>query len=242
MAQNRIKNTFRAAIGTTIPVFMGYIPLGMAFGLLLAAQGYGVGWAFFMSVIIFAGSGQIFGVSLLAMGTKLPQVAVLTLVLNLRHVVYGLSMFDKFRNMGWRKPYMIFSLTDETYALLASEQAPDGVVQEDYFFAIALLDHCYWILGSVLGAALGGALGAIPQGVEFAMTALFLVIVIGQWQTQKDHIPALLGFGAALLSRMVFGAGNEMLLGALFLIVLVLAIRKPAQQPMQTQMEQEGRA
>lgn len=220
------RKTLLAAFHTTIPVLMGYLAIGMAFGLMLQSVGYGVGWAFLMSLAIYAGSGQYLGVSLLAAGVPLAQTAFLTLMINFRHLVYGLSMLEKFRGMGKRKLYMIFSLTDETYALLSAAKAPEGVEEHDYYFAIALLDHSYWILGSVFGSVLGAALGFDTTGVDFAMTALFLVIAVGQWRSVGSHLPALLGAAATLVSLLAVGA-EDMLLPALGVIVLVLTLMRP---------------
>ena len=152
------RKTLAAAFPLTVPVLMGYLAIGIAFGLMLQSIGYGVGWALLMSATIYAGSGQYLGVSLLAAGAPLTQVAFLTLMVNFRHLVYGLSMLEKFRGMGLRKLYMIFSLTDETYALLSSAQAPEGVEEHDFFFTVALLDQSYWVLGSVIGSLLGSGL------------------------------------------------------------------------------------
>lgn len=220
------RRAFRAAFPATVPVLMGYLSIGIAFGLMLEAIGYNVIWAFFMSLTIYAGSGQYMGVELLSTGAALGSVAVLTLILNFRHLVYGLSMLEKFRGMGLRKLYMIFSLTDETYALLSSARAPAGVEEHDYYFAVSMLDHSYWILGSVLGSVLGSALGVDTTGVDFAMTALFLVIAVGQWKKAGSHLPALLGGAATLLSLMLVGA-EEMLLPALGMIVLALTALRP---------------
>ncbi len=205
---------------------MGYLAIGMAFGLMLQSIGYGVGWAVLMSAVIYAGSGQYLGVSLLAAGAPLTQVAFLTLMVNFRHLVYGLSMLEKFRGMGLRKFYMIFSLTDETYALLSSAKAPEGVEEHDFFFLVALLDQSYWIAGSVLGAVLGAALGFDTTGVDFAMTALFLVIAVGQWKSAGSHLPALLGRAATLVSLLLVGA-EDMLLPALGIIVAALTLLRP---------------
>ena len=141
------RKAFAAAFPLTVPVLMGYLAIGIAFGLMLQAEGYGVVWSFLMSLTIYAGSGQYLGVSLLATGAPLTQVAILTLIINFRHLVYGLSMLEKFRGMGARKLYMIFALTDETYALLSSARPPEGVDSHDFYFAVALLDQSYWVLG-----------------------------------------------------------------------------------------------
>lgn len=220
------RKTLAAAFPVTIPVLMGYLAIGMAFGLMLQSIGYGAGWAFLMSLVIYAGSGQYLGVSLLAAGAPLTQVAFLTLMVNFRHLVYGLSMLEKFRGMGLRKFYMIFSLTDETYALLSSVRAPEGIDEHDFFFTVALLDQSYWILGSVIGALLGAALGFDTTGVDFAMTALFLVIAVGQWKSAGSHLPALLGGAATLASLLLVGA-EDMLLPALAVIVIALTLLRP---------------
>ena len=220
------RKTLAAAFPVTVPVLMGYLAIGMAFGLMLQSIGYGVVWAFFMSLTIYAGSGQYLGVSLLATGASLPQVAFLTLMINFRHLVYGLSMLEKFRGMGARKLYMMFSLTDETYALLSSARPPEGVEEHDFYFCVALLDHSYWILGSIIGSLVGAALGFDTTGVDFAMTALFLVIAVGQWKAAGSHLPALLGAAATLVSLLLVGA-EDMLLPALGIIVLVLTLMRP---------------
>ena len=181
------RKTFAAAFPATVPVLIGYLAIGMAFGLMLQDIGYGVFWAFLMSLTIYAGSAQILGVSLLAVGVPLPQAAFLTLMLNFRHLVYGLSMLEKFRGMGSRKLYMIFALTDETYALLSAAKVPQGIEEHDYYFAVALLNHCYWLVGSVAGSHLPALLGA--------GATLLSLLVVG---AQDMLLPALAIIVAAL--------------------------------------------
>ena len=219
------RKTLSAAFPVTVPVLMGYLAIGMAFGFMLQAIGYNYIWAFFMSLTIYAGSGQYLGVQLLNTHAALGTVALMTLLINFRHLVYGLSMLEKFRGMGLRKFYMIFSLTDETYALLSSVQVPAGVEPHSFYFSIALLDHIYWIAGSLLGSVLGSALGFDTTGVDFAMTALFLVIAVGQWRAAGSHIPALLGGAATVISLLLVGQA-QMLLPALGVIVLVLTLMR----------------
>lgn len=217
------RKTLSAAFPFTVPVLMGYLAIGMAFGLMLDAIGYNFIWAFFMSLSIYAGSGQYLGVSLLATAAALTQVAFLTFIINFRHLVYGLSMLEKFRGMGWRKLYMIFSLTDETYALLASAKVPEGIEPKKFYFAVAMLDHCYWITGSVIGSLAGALLNINTQGVDFAMTALFLVIAVEQWKSYPKHQPAILGAACTLICLKAVGRDN-MLLPALFIIVGALLL------------------
>ena len=217
------RRSLAAAFPHTVPVLMGYLAIGIVFGWMLASIGYSAIWAFFMSLTIYAGSGQYLGVELLANTAPLADVAVLTLILNFRHLVYGLSLLDKFKGMGARKPYMMLALTDETYALLSNLQAPPGVEEKEFYFTIALLDHLYWIAGSVVGAIAGSLIKINTQGIDFAMTALFLVIAVEQWESYPSHIPALLGAGATLASLLLLGPDN-MLIPALCAIVTGLLL------------------
>ena len=226
------RKALAAAFPVTVPVLMGYLAIGIAFGLMLQEIGYNFIWAFFMSLTIYAGSGQYLGVTLLATAAALGTVAVMTLLINFRHLVYGLSLLEKFRGMGIRKLYMIFSLTDETYALLSSAQAPVGVNPKNFYFAIALLDHAYWILGSVIGAVAGALIPIDTQGIDFAMTALFVVIAIDQWKAYKNHVPALLGAAATVVFLIVVGgilgpeSQQNLLLVSLGVIVVVLLVMR----------------
>ena len=219
------RKALAAAFPVTVPVLMGYLSIGIAFGLMLERAGYNFIWAFFMSLTIYAGSGQYLGVELLATGAVLADVAILTLLINFRHLVYGLSMLEKFRGMGKRKLYMIFSLTDETYALLSAARPPLGVEPRLFYFWVALLDQSYWIAGSVIGGVAGAVLPIDITGIDFAMTALFLVIAVDQWKTYKSHFPALLGAGATLIFLLLIGQ-EQMLLPALGVIVLVLLLAR----------------
>ena len=227
------RKALSAAFPVTLPVLMGYLSIGIAFGLMLEKAGFNFIWAFFMSLTIYAGSGQYLGVSLLATAASLGTVAVMILLINFRHLVYGLSMLEKFRGMGWRKLYMIFSLTDETYALLAGAAVPVGVDPKNYYFSTAVLDQIYWMAGSVIGGVAGGLLaGKIDiTGIDFAMTALFVVIAVEQWQSYRRHLPAFLGAGCTVLFLIIvpalWGLGQQqMLLVSLgVIVVLLLALR-----------------
>ena len=221
------RKALAAAFPVTVPVLMGYLAIGIAFGLMLQEIGYNFIWAFFMSLSIYAGSGQYLGVTLLATAASLGTVALMTLLINFRHLVYGLSMLEKFRGMGWRKLYMIFSLTDETYALLSSAQAPVGVDPKSFYFAIALLDQSYWVLGSVIGGVAGALIPFRTEGVDFAMTALFVVIAVDQWKAYKKHLPALIGGAVTVVFLIILGSlfgQDQMLLISLGVIVLLLLI------------------
>ena len=232
------RRALAAAFPVTLPVLMGYLSIGIAFGLMLQGIGYNFIWAFFMSLTIYAGSGQYLAVTLLGSAAGLGTIAVMTLLINFRHLVYGLSMLEKFRGMGWRKLYMIFSLTDETYALLAGTPAPVGVDPRNFYFSVALLDQLYWIAGSVIGGIAGGMLeGVISiEGIDFAMTALFVVIAVDQWKAYRKHLPVFLGLGCTLVCLAVIGA-EQMLLPALGLIVLALLVLRSR---LEDRAEEEG--
>ena len=221
------RKTIAAAFPYTVPVLMGYLSIGIVFGWMMSAAGYVPLWSALMSMTIYAGSGQYLGVSLLSTAAPLADVALLTLIINFRHLVYGLSMLEKFRGMGARKWYMMFSLTDETYALLAGVEAPEGVEPRDFYFAIALLDQLYWIAGSVIGAVAGALIPVDTKGIDFAMTALFVVIAVDQWKAYRRHLPALLGFGVTIVFLIILGqifGQQQMLIVSLGVIVLLLLI------------------
>lgn len=220
-----MKKAFRPAFSVTIPVLCGYLFIGLAFGVMLRDIGFAPPWAFFSSLLIYAGSGQYLLVSLLAANASLVTVAAMTLLLNCRHIFYGLSFLETFHQMGRRKWYMIFSLTDETYSLLCSLKTPEGIDPNAMRFWIAILDHSYWIAGSVLGAVIGGMLPFDSTGIDFAMTALFAVIFVEQWMSAKCHVPAFLGLGAAAVSLAILGPDNFILPAMVAICVMLAALR-----------------
>ena len=215
--------TARYAFARSLPVLAGYLVLGLGFGVLLASKGYGLGWAVVMSTLIYAGSMQYLAVDLLAGGASLVAAALMTLTVNARHLFYGVSMVERYRDVGPAKPYLVFALTDETYSLVCSGDPPAGVDRKGYFLLVSLLDHLYWIAGSALGALLGGALPFDSTGIDFSMTALFLVVMTEQWRTSRDHRPALVGLGVSLACLWVFGA-SDFLIPAMVGITVVLTL------------------
>lgn len=225
LVMTEIKKALRAAFPHTVPVMVGYLFLGVAFGVLLQAKGFGFQWAVLMSAVIYAGSMQFVAINFLVPGVNLLQVAFMTLMVNARHVFYGVSMLEPFRNMGKRKPYMIFSLSDETFSLLCSAKAPEGVDRRWFLFFIALLDQLYWIIGSALGGLAGALLQFDTTGIDFAMTALFTVILVDQWRGTKRHAPAVVGLAASALCLAVFGP-DRFILPAMGLILLSLTLAR----------------
>ncbi|MDY3918938.1 MAG: AzlC family ABC transporter permease [Candidatus Limivivens sp.] len=202
------RKTFKYSFFATLPVMAGYLVLGIGFGILLNDKGYSFWWAIFMSVGIYAGSMQYVGVDLLAGGASLISAALMTLMVNARHLFYGISMVEKYRDIGPAKPYLIYALTDETYSLVCDPKLPEGVNRKAYLTLVSLLDQSYWVLGSFLGGLLGSALTFNSEGIDFAMTALFVVIFVEQWENTKQHIPALLGLGVSLVCLVAFGSSG----------------------------------
>ena len=207
----------------TLPVFFGYIFLGSAVGLLLSQTGYGLITAFFMALFVYAGSGQMLLISLMAINAPLSMIAFLTLVLNSRHAFYGLSFIERFKKTGKMYPYMIFSLTDETYSLLCSTSVSKTVNDGVLIKYIALLNQLYWIFGCVMGCALGKTLSFNFEGVDFAMTALFVVIFIEQWKSFKSHLPVYTGIASSLICLLIFGR-DSFILPSLIITVSFLTL------------------
>ena len=219
-----MRQTVRFAFYKTIPVLLGYLFLGLAFGLLLQEAGYSFWWALLSSGIVYAGSIQFVLVEFLNGGTGFLTVAVMTLLINSRHAFYGLSFVEKFRKMK-TYPYMIFSLTDETYSLLCSLKVPEGIDEKKAMFLIALFDQLYWVTGSVLGAALGQVLPFDMTGIDFAMTALFVTIFVDQWRKAKSHLPAIVGLCSAAVCLLIFGSSNFILPSLIITVGILMALK-----------------
>lgn len=218
-----MKKLIKYAFLATIPVMLGYISVGLAFGLLFQKSGYNILWALFMSIVVYAGSMQFIAINLLTSGASFIQIALMTLFVNIRHIFYGLSFIDKFRDMGKKKIYMIFSLTDETYSLLCYSKAPPGVNNNLFLFCIAFFNQIYWVVGTIIGSLAGSLIKFNTKGIDFAMTALFVVIFVEQWINYKTHIPALIGIFSTVLSVVIFGTSN-LILPSMIIIVLTLTV------------------
>jgi len=221
-----VKKTIKAAFSVTIPVMLGYISVGIAFGLLFERAGYNFLWAIFMSIFVYAGSMQFIAINLLTSGVGLFEIALMTLFVNIRHVFYGLSFIDEFKGMEKKKMYMIFSLTDETYSLLCSSKTPVGVERNSFLFCITLLNQIYWVIGTLIGSIAGSLITFNTKGIDFAMTALFVVIFIEQWDTYKNHIPVLIGVTSTILSLLIFGANNLIFPSMIFITVALILFQK----------------
>lgn len=225
-----IKSALKTAFPRTLPVMAGYLFLGMGFGILLESKGYSFLWAFLMAVIVYAGSMQYVAIELLSGGATLIATAVMTVMIQIRHLFYGLSLIDKYKDVGKKKIFMMFELTDETYSLVASAAVPEGVDKGWFYFFISVLDHAYWIIGCTLGGLLGSMVDFNTKGVDFVMTALFIVIFTDQWLTSKDHLPALIGLICSLVCLLLFGSGNFIIPSMLSILILLTVLRKPLEK------------
>lgn len=221
-----IKSAFKTAFPRTLPVMAGYLFLGMGFGILLESKGYSFLWAFFMAVIIYAGSMQYVAIDLLAAGASLISTAVMTVMIQIRHLFYGLSLIDKYKGVGKKIFFLMYELTDETYSLVASAAVPEGVDKGWFYFFISILDHCYWIVGCTVGALLGSMVDFNTKGVDFVMTALFIVIFTDQWLSSRDHRPALTGLGCSGICLLLFGSESFIIPSMVSILVLLTLFRK----------------
>jgi len=222
----------RQAFPITLPVLSGYLAIGIPFGLLLTQNGYPWFLAPLMSLCMYAGAGQYISIGLFAAGARLPELAATILLVNIRHIVYGLSLLTPFRTVGRWKPYLVFSLTDETYALLTGVNPPDNLHPGSFYGAIAVLNHSYWVIGSLIGALIGELLPFSLDGLDFALTALFIVLLIDQLRRSNDLVPAVIG-GLCSAGALFLLGPSRMLIAALAasLCVLMLIRGKHAFDP-----------
>lgn len=219
-------SVWRTALRDSAPVFFGYLPLGMAFGVLFAGLGYHWLYAPLSALVIYAGSAQFLAVALLGAGAGLTEAFVATLLLNARHIFYGLSVLDRYPRRGVSKWYLIFGLTDETYALVTAKRRDSQRMDVPYYVALTLLNHGYWVLGCGLGSALQHLVAFDSSGFEFALVALFLVLLIEQLRAFNQ--PVLIGIttiGSALLA-LVLGTDFLLVACALCLIVVMTDYRR----------------
>ena len=231
----RTDMTFRYALKRSIPVMAGYIVLGIGFGMLLGAKGYGITWALAMSVFIYAGSMQYVAIDLITGGASLISAALMTLMVNARHLFHGISMLERYKDTKPYKPYLIFALTDETYSLVCSGDVPEGVEEKKYFFLVSLLNQIYWVIGSVMGSVLGSVLNINTEGIDFSMTALFLVVFTEQWMSTKDHRSAVAGVAASVICLLIFGA-SAFLIPSMISITVILTLMRGSKKTESSQM------
>lgn len=223
--QEKIK-ALKAAFPHTLPVFTGFTFLGIAYGILMNSKGYGFGWTVLMSVMAFAGSAQYVAINLLTSVFDPLYALLLTLMVNARHLFYGISMLDKYQGTGKFKPYLIFGLCDETFSIICSANPPEGVNRNWFMFFITMLNHSYWVIGSALGVLLGHMVSFNTKGLDFVLTALFAVIFTGQWKSQANHKPAVIGVACSVICLVVFGPDNFIIPSMIAILAILTMFRK----------------
>lgn len=222
----RSNKTIKHAFLASLPVMAGYVVLGMGFGILLQDKGYGWWWAILMSLTIYAGSMQYVAVDLLSGGASLIAAALMTVMVNIRHLFYGITMLDRYSKTGKEKPYLIFALTDETFSLVCSPNLPEGVEEHGYYFWVSLMDQCYWVFGSFLGGLIGASVEFNSAGIDFAMTALFVVIFVEQWEKAENHLPAMIGVVISVICLLIFGASSFLIPSMIGITAALLVAQK----------------
>ena len=218
----------------TVPVMTGYLFLGISFGILLEEAGYGLPWAFSMALFMYAGSAQFLSVSLLANHASLLSSAIAIFLLNARHIFYGISLIDTYKDTGKKKPYLIFSLTDETYSLVTQNQPPEGMKRHTYCFLVSILDHFYWVAGCVIGSVAGNFIPISFEGIEFVLTALFVTLFTEQWLSNKNHFPAIVGVVSTVLCLVIFGREIFLIPSMVLIAILLTTTRKTGKRKEET--------
>ena len=221
------------ALGKTIPIMFSYLFLSMAFGIMMNQAGFPFYWAYLVSLTVYTGAFQFVIISFLSAGAGITTIALTALAMNCRHMFYGVTFLKEFKSMGKRYPYMIFSLTDETYALYCSLEYPKELDHHQVMFDIAWLSCVYWLIGTLVGALLGQIIPFDFEGVDFCMTALFVTILIDQWKKTEDHAPAVIGGVSAVVFLLIFGAARFML-PSLMVTTALLLIFTPGENILKT--------
>jgi 4-azaleucine resistance transporter AzlC len=225
-AAHRGVSALRPAFSASIPVLLGYVTIGFAFGILLVKSGQPWWLAPIMSLVVYAGAAQFMAVGLLASGTGIAQIAILTLVINARHMVYGLSLLERFGACRRFKAYLVFALTDETYGILTTVEPPSGADRESFYAAVSALDQSYWVIGSLVGALIGGLVPFDGRGMEFALTALFIVLLVEQIRSVRKAAPYLVATVATGAALLLVGPANLLIVAILASIIGILPFRK----------------
>lgn len=228
--QNSIKKAFKVAFPYTIPIFAGFWFLGMTYGIYMNVSGFSFLYPMLMSITIFAGSMEFITVDLLLGSFNPVQAFLMTLMINARHLFYGISMLDKFRGTGLKKLYLIFGMCDESFSINYTAKIPPDVDRGWFMFFVTLLNHFYWFSGSTLGGIFGSLIHFNTEGLDFVMTAMFTVIFLEQWLKDRQHISALLGLGISLLCLWIFGADNFIIPSMAAMLMMLTLLRKPVEK------------
>lgn len=230
MNNKKIRKAFATAFPHTIPIFAGFWFLGMAYGILMHTSGFSVWYPFLTSLLVYGGSLEFLIVTMLLSSFAPLQTLILTLMIQARHLFYGIAMLDKFKGTGWKRWYLIFGMCDESFSINYSAQIPVDVDKGWFMFFVTLLNHIYWVSGATIGALLGSFLHFDTEGIDFVMTAMFTVIFLEQLLKEKKHYTAVIGVSASIFCLLVFGANSFMVPTILCILVLLTLFRKPIEK------------
>lgn len=219
--RTRRQAAFRAAFPATIPVMTGFLCLGLAYGVLMQSKGYGPLWSVLMSAVAFGGSMQFVAITLLTSAFDPLQAFFLSILVNARHMFYGLALLERYKNLGKARPFLIYTLCDETFSLISTLEVPEDVERRDFYVWISLLNYLYWIAGTALGGLMGGLFPFDTTGMDFALTALFVVLFLEQWKRRENRPAGVLGILCAAVSLAAFGPEN-LVVPAMALVLLAL--------------------
>lgn len=223
MTEHPHLKAIKAAFPQTIPIFAGFSFIGIAYGIYMHSLGFPPIYAMLMSLLIFAGSMEFVAGSLLLVPFNPLSVFVLTLMLNSRHLFYGISMLDRFKGTGKYKPYLIFGMCDETFVINNMANVPKNVDKTLFMFYVTLLNQFYWFFGTTIGSLFGVFIKFDTKGLDFVMVALFVVIFLESWLKEKNHVSSLIGLAISIVCLVIFGP-NQFILPSMILIVLALTI------------------
>ena len=228
--RTKLARAFRAALPHTLPVLTGYLFLGITYGIYMTQSGFPFWYPMLTSLIVFGGSMEFVTVNLLLGAFNLLQAFVMTLMVQARHLFYGISMLDKYRSVGKKKLYMIFGLTDETFSVNCAVDVPPDVDRGWFQFFVTILDHSYWFSGATLGGIFGTLVQFNAKGLDFAMTAMFVVIFIEQWKKDRQHISALIGTLCSVAALWIFGPDDFLLPAMAAILGMLTLARKPIEK------------
>jgi len=220
-----LKKAFLCAFPHTIPILAGFLFLGMTYGIYMNVSGFSFLYPMFMSMTVFAGSVEFVAVNLLLGAFNPLQALLVTLMLNARHLFYGISMLEKYRGTGLKKIYLIFGMCDESFSINYTADIPAGIDRGWFMFFVTLLNQIYWVLGATLGGLFGSLIRFNTKGLDFVMTAMFVVIFLEQWLKEKRHMSGILGLGVSLACLILFGADNFMIPAMLAILGILMLLR-----------------
>ena len=221
------RDALRAAFPHTIPVMAGYLFLGTAYGIYMRTSGFPWYYSMLTSIIIFAGAMEFVLVNVLLGAFNPISALLLTLMVNARHLFYGLAMLEKYRDTGRKKPFLVFGLTDETFSVNLTAEPPEGVDRGWFMFFISLMDHGYWVTGATLGGIFGSLVAFNAKGLDFMMTALLLVIFLNSWMHERHHWSSLIGIAATAAARLLFSSSTFIIPAMIAIIGLLTLLRAP---------------